>query len=129
VTTPGSRVLTRLVCLELRNPGFLEGKGRRQGDSVREEGRGPGGGDEQERMSAVSAGGAPQGAPRRAWHPPLPWTPQSWVADPQKGRHPQTSYTSLKALTLASVPAPGAHSELVRIKKASAPHPKAPNFP
>lgn len=56
------------------------------------------------------------GRARGAWHPALPWAPQSWVADPQKGRHPQASYTSLKALTLASasasVSAPGAHSEL-----------------
>lgn len=38
--------------------------------------------------------------------------PQSWVADLQKGRHPQASYTSLEALTLASASALGAHSEL-----------------
>lgn len=94
---------------------------------MREEGRGPGGGDKQNkclrRVPEVRRREHPGSlAPRAALGPP-----KLNGRSPEREAYPN-SYTSLKAFTLACASAPGAHSELVREKKASTPHPKTPNF-
>lgn len=63
-------------------------------------------------MSTVGAGGMPQRAPEEHGTPRCPGPLKVGKPIPQTGRHPQVSYTSLKALTLASAPFPGAHGEL-----------------
>lgn len=68
---------------------FFSGEREEAGDSVREEGRGPGGGDDQEQMSAVSDGGAPQGEPGEPGTPRCPGPPKVGWPIPRKGGIPK----------------------------------------
>lgn len=88
----------------------FRGEGEEAGDSVRAGGRGPGGGHEQEQMSAVGVGRCAAGSSRGAWHPALPWAPQSSVADPTEGEASPSLLHLLESAHPGLCPLPRAHS-------------------
>lgn len=63
-------------------------------------------------MSKVGAGDVPLRAPEERGTPRCLGPLKVGKPITQKGRYPQVSSTSLKVLTLASAPSPGAHSDL-----------------